>query len=166
MNCARARKALSRRLDGELEPALRARLDEHLAGCAACRETDAAWREAGRLLREEPVRAPPAEVMWADVRRAIRQLPAREETPVPFIGWRLHGAAAIVGALFVMVAAVGLLRLSRGTTEISAQAAPAVEWVESDVADASTMVYEDAEDGVVVIWLMTAEHGGEAPKGS
>ncbi|MCB0946449.1 MAG: zf-HC2 domain-containing protein, partial [Mycobacterium sp.] len=38
MDCDTAREALSARIDGEREPIPGARVDEHLAGCPACRD--------------------------------------------------------------------------------------------------------------------------------
>lgn len=166
MNCEQARKALSRDLDGALDSSAQVRLQAHISTCAACRAAEASWREAGRLLRAQPVEAPPAEVMWSDVRRAIRQLPRRDEPTAPFIGWRLNWAAGIVAALFLLVAAVAVLRLVMPAHPVPSLASSAVEWVESGDPNASTMVYEDADEGVVVIWLMTAEQGAEAPRGS
>ena len=42
VDCVLARESLSARIDGEREPAPAARVDEHLAGCGACR----AWHAA------------------------------------------------------------------------------------------------------------------------
>jgi predicted anti-sigma-YlaC factor YlaD len=49
--CAPYRELLSAELDGELAPAERARLHEHLAGCPACVATRAAWQRLGRSVR-------------------------------------------------------------------------------------------------------------------
>ena len=51
MDCGIAREALSARIDGEREPVPAARVDEHLVGCGACREWQAAAIEQTRLLR-------------------------------------------------------------------------------------------------------------------
>jgi predicted anti-sigma-YlaC factor YlaD len=51
MACDIAREALSARIDGEREPVPAARVDEHLAGCAPCRQWQAAAVEQTRLLR-------------------------------------------------------------------------------------------------------------------
>lgn len=51
MPCEVAREALSARIDGEREPVPAARVDEHLAGCATCRQWRAAAVEQTQLLR-------------------------------------------------------------------------------------------------------------------
>lgn len=51
MDCHTAREALSARIDGEREPIPAARVDEHLAGCQACRQWQADAVEQTQLLR-------------------------------------------------------------------------------------------------------------------
>lgn len=51
MTCDIAREALSARIDGEREPIPAARVDEHLADCAPCREWQSAAVEKTQLLR-------------------------------------------------------------------------------------------------------------------
>ncbi len=51
MDCDIAREALSARIDGEREPIPAARVDEHLAGCEACRDWQAAAVEQTQTLR-------------------------------------------------------------------------------------------------------------------
>lgn len=51
MDCDIAREALSARIDGEREPVPSARVDEHLAGCAPCREWQVAAVEQTQSLR-------------------------------------------------------------------------------------------------------------------
>lgn len=167
MNCRQSENVLMRALDGELPAGERSALEAHLQSCAACRATEQAWREAGSRLRAQSVPTPPAEVMWADVRRAIhQQAPAPGRAP-SLLGWRLGWATAIVAALFVGVLGLGTWRLSRtAAPETLALASPQVEWAEGELPGSSTMVYEDEESGVAVIWLLTAENDMEAPKGS
>jgi hypothetical protein len=66
----------------------------------------------------------------------------------------------------VLVAVLGLSVVRLVTPTSTPAPAHAVEWVEAELPDASTLVYEDEESGVVVIWLMTAESGAAAPKGT
>jgi len=54
------RKLLSAYCGGDLEPAERARLEEHLAGCASCRGELADLQTALRLIRTTPEAEPPA----------------------------------------------------------------------------------------------------------
>ncbi|HOB47951.1 MAG TPA: zf-HC2 domain-containing protein [Mycobacterium sp.] len=51
MDCDTAREALSARIDGEREPIPAARVDEHLTGCAGCRDWYAAAVEQTQLIR-------------------------------------------------------------------------------------------------------------------
>ena len=81
VNCDVAREALSARIDGEREPVPAARVDEHLEGCAECRD----WRDRSaaqadvlrRLARRQPVTAVPD----ASPRPGVSSPPAR-------IGWQ------------------------------------------------------------------------------
>ena len=167
MNCRQSERLLMQALDGELPEGERIALAVHLQSCSGCRATEQAWREAGRLLRAESVPTPPAEVMWADVRREIHQKAPTPEAAPSLLGWRLGWATAIVGALFVGVLGLGAWRLSRPEApDALALAQPQVEWAEGELPGSSTMVYEDEESGVAVIWLLTAENEVEAPKGS
>lgn len=166
MKCKEAQEWMSQALDGELTPSQQARLEQHVAACPDCQAVRALWRQAGDLLRNEPVPVPPAEVMWADVRRAIRQ--AKPE-PAPVLGgWRFTWAAALVGLALLGAGLWGTLMPGRSSLGLRAEsvAEPVVEWAEAELPGTSTMVYEDAENDTVVIWLMTAENGTEAPKGT
>lgn len=76
MDCDVAREALSARVDGEREPIPAARVDEHVAGCAACRQWQAAVIEQTQLIRRlagraqvAAVRTPP-DVATGPARRA------------------------------------------------------------------------------------------------
>lgn len=67
MDCAIAREALSARIDGEREPVPTAQVDEHLSGCAPCRDWQAAAIKQTQSLRRLAGRSqvavvrPPAE---------------------------------------------------------------------------------------------------------
>lgn len=104
--------------------------------------------------------------MWADVRRAIRQ--AKPE-PAPVLGgWRFTWAAALVGLALLGAGLWGTLMPSQSSRGVVAESAaePVVSGRKVNSPGTSTMVYEDAESDTVVIWLMTAENGAEAPKGT
>ena len=96
---------LSAQLDGEDDPAGRALVDEHLAGCAGCRE-------------------------WLDRAAAVNRL-TRTAVPVPDLGDRILGGLPAVAApaadrwrfplataLFVALAAVGAVQLILGLDQI------------------------------------------------
>ncbi len=95
--CERHADALAALVDDVLDPRDRGPLDEHLAGCAACRDLLADLREIGSLAATlEPIE-PPARV-WHDVRRRIA---AEEQAPRPAVGWPRSwslGGAAVAGA--------------------------------------------------------------------
>ena len=165
MNCEQAQELLSQDMDGELDARARVLLDQHVASCAGCQAAVAAWRQAGELLRTEAVVAPPAEVMAADVLRAIR-LAQPEEEP----GWvpaRLKWAGVAVGLFLLGSGIWGMLGTRADLVEVASSApAPMVESAEAELPGASVMVYEDAESDTVVIWLMVADNGEKAPKGT
>ena len=107
--CERHADALAALVDEALDPRDRGPLDEHLAGCAACRDLLADLHEIRSLAATlEPVE-PPARV-WHDVRRRVAAA-EQDETPLRSIGWRhrwslggaaLAGAAAMAGAVLVI----------------------------------------------------------------
>lgn len=166
MKCQKAQEWLSQAMDGELDASSRLKLDQHLASCQTCRSVRTDWERAGVLLRSEVVAAPPAEVLWADVRRAIRVTQPEAEPAVP--GWRLKWASAFVGGLLLVMGVWGALHSARqGETSVArVEQESSVEWAEAELPGTSTMVYEDAENDTVVIWLMAADNAGEAPKGT
>jgi anti-sigma factor RsiW len=99
-------------LDGELDPAEQARLEEHLAGCASCRATRDAFLKLRELLRAESEPAVPADRLAQ--RRALREI-LRDRPPETF--WRrpvtlpAPGLAALVVALVVALGALVIERL-------------------------------------------------------
>ena len=165
MKCEHAQEWLSRDMDGELDARAKAELDQHVAGCAGCQAAVAAWRQAGELLRTEAVAAPPAEVMAADVLRAIRL--AQPEGEPGWMAGRMKWAGMAVGLFLLGAALWGMLGTRMAMVEVAANvAAPMVESAEAELPGASVMVYEDAESDTVVIWLMVADNGEKAPKGT
>src|SRR6185369_82136 len=106
---ARARARAAERLDGPLDPAEAAWLDEHLASCAAIAADYAAQRLELRALRE-PAPVPPRD-LWARTAAALEQESrhgargrARRSSLRPF--------ALLAGALVVAIA-VGTLTSSQ-----------------------------------------------------
>ena len=166
MNCQKARKWLSQALDGELDDRSRVQLEQHVAACPSCQEVRAAWAKTGEMLRSEVVEAPSAEVMWSDVQRALRLAQAEPEQATA--SWRLKWAAAFVGLALLGMGLWGTLHSVRpgnpALPRVDQQ--PTVEWAEAELPGTSTMVYEDAENDTVVIWLMAADNGGDNPKGT
>jgi len=111
MNCDTAREALSARIDGEREPIPAARVDEHLDGCAPCRDWQAAAVEQTRLLRRLAGRSP-----LAAVREPAPARPSRVARPG--VSWRRWALGAVGLVQVGLAAAQGLgaeLGLPHGT---------------------------------------------------
>lgn len=140
--CERHADALAALVEDALDPRAQPLLDEHLAGCAACRDLLADLREIRSLAAAlEPIE-PPARV-WHDVRRRI----AAEDQPLrPRVEWRgwwplggaaAAGAAAIVAAiLFIEPAYLALPPSSDTPAHASRAAAAALEEIEGSHAAA------------------------------
>jgi predicted anti-sigma-YlaC factor YlaD len=105
MACERWREMLSAQLDGEDDPADRARVDEHLAGCAGCRDWLQRAATVNRLTRTGLVADVP------DLSAAIiAALPAAVE------GGRRRLLRA--GPLYVALAVVGAVQLILGLAQV------------------------------------------------
>ena len=128
--CERHADALAALVDDALDPRDRPPLDQHLAGCEACRDLLADLREIRALAAAlEPIE-PPARV-WHGVRGRIA---AEEQAPRPVVGWpgrwslggaALAGAAAMAGAILVVGPADFALPPSSGTPDPASRAAAA-----------------------------------------
>ncbi len=83
MNCAEAESLIAEALAGELGEADRAALEEHLADCPACRQTQAEWQEDDRQLREgfAPWRNASATVAERTIRQLHREQLNSSPTP-------------------------------------------------------------------------------------
>ncbi|MFI7602890.1 zf-HC2 domain-containing protein [Actinoplanes sp. NPDC049681] len=106
MACERWREMLSAQLDGEDDPADRDRVDEHLAGCAGCREWLDRAAAVNRLTRTGAVTDVP------DLSDAI--LAALPPVPPARAPWRVRATAA----LYVALAAVGAVQLILGLNQV------------------------------------------------
>ncbi|MEU4419411.1 zf-HC2 domain-containing protein [Actinoplanes sp. NPDC024001] len=117
MACERWREMLSAQLDGEDDPALRPLVDEHLAGCAGCREWLDRAAAVNRLTRTGPVAAVP------DLSAAIlAALPAEQPRRRRFARIRRLPVAAV---LYVALALVGTVQLILGLTQVGGGASAA-----------------------------------------
>jgi anti-sigma factor RsiW len=108
MRCSQAKKNLTALLDGELDEKSRARIEEHLAGCGACRSEREALERVRHAL--ESVKMPEIESSVSadsilDRARAARR-PSRAGQREDR-GWRLPGIPA--GLRPVAALATGLL---------------------------------------------------------
>src|SRR5262245_7783395 len=100
MNCSQARDRLPGLLYGDLPAAEAAAVEDHLAGCPACRNEHAALRGVRRALDALP--APPVEVDLPRLYRAEADRRARQ-----LRRWR-RAAVALAGAAAVLLLVVGL----------------------------------------------------------
>ena len=102
-----ADELISASLTGDLTEAERTALDQHLAGCPRCRETQAAFREERRLISGMRHQQPPAD-LGARVRTGIEagELPwwQRRSTLVAMVG----SLGAVAAGLLAVVVLSGL----------------------------------------------------------
>ncbi|WP_285689208.1 zf-HC2 domain-containing protein [Actinoplanes sp. NBRC 103695] len=101
MACDRWREMLSAQLDGEDDPADRPRVDEHVAGCAACREWLDQAAAVNRLTRTSLATPVP------DLTAAILAAVPERKPPLLSRAW-----------LFVALAAVGAVQLILGLSQV------------------------------------------------
>ncbi len=161
MNCKKARKWMSREFDDALSDRRIERLNEHLSACADCRAVREQWLKLRSAWRgRPPVEAPPAEALWADVRRAIRHSSAADAPPS--WSWReslgVRQALVAVAAVAVLLGAAMIHLMRRPPADFAAalSTAAVVEYVETELPGAAPMVYQDAETGWTVIWVVEA----------
>ncbi|WP_084599466.1 zf-HC2 domain-containing protein [Actinoplanes subtropicus] len=101
-SCERWREMLSAQLDGEDDPADRPLVDEHLAGCAGCREWLDGAATVNRLTRIGVGVAPD---LSASILAAAEQTPPRRRFP-------------LATALYIALAGVGAVQLILGLDQI------------------------------------------------
>lgn len=169
MNRRKAERWLSRYLDGELDPGRSARLERWLSEDASLRAQADAWRAGGDQLRGLTGVVPDPARGWADVRTALaeeRARPGRKAT-APVFGSPLPWAAAM---LVLLLAAVGLGLWTRhhgeDVTALNVAEPVEVEWAETELPGASTMVFRDEETGLTVIWLVEKDESENGHAGS
>lgn len=169
MNRELAETYISYAVDGELPDRQRAELEAWLAAHPEDRDIAEQWKALGRLARVEAaaVAVPDTELAWHDIRRAIRNAVPEPAAQVSwFFRWRLALAAASVAVIYASVLTFGLMRGSGPAVVAAADNRTQVEWAETDVPGASTMVFQDEETGLAVVWLMTDEPADDAKKNS
>lgn len=161
--CAWAREELSARLDGEASPEDSALLDDHLAGCAACRRHARELEDVRRALRVQPADEVP------DLAPRIMRAVARSEAHPRRLPWRSRVRAATVGAAAAAAVLIGAsLPWGEGPRDVAAASV-----IESDVRaaarnlDAFDARFEITERGwhpLVPEREMTARVRFEAPE--
>ena len=162
MSRAHIEELLSRDLDGGLNSTEREELRRAEAADPSLAALRREWAQIGAALRAGPAAGcPPPEVMWQDVRRAIRVAGADHGGEARRgYGWRLSWAGAALAGALVLFVVMG--RWSPAPTRMMAKAAPRdveVEYVETDLPGASPMVYQDEESGWTIVWVAAAAPG-------
>ena len=106
MKCRSAQKRISEYVDRTLDARRTARLERHLAGCAACREVLRDFRGLAEAAARRPA-AEPGEGVWTKIKARVSaletspaSLPGSAPARRPALGWsapawKLAGAAAV-----------------------------------------------------------------------
>ena len=113
MACERWREMLSAQLDGEDDPADRVRVDEHLTGCAGCRQWLDRAATVNRLTRTGVVADVPD--LSAAILAALPPAPRAAARP-PW--WRI----GLPAALYLALALVGAVQLILGLAQVGGAA--------------------------------------------
>jgi anti-sigma factor RsiW len=100
MNCRSVSRLLSAFQDGELDPALRREVEDHLRGCRACRAEWQGLQELSRRLRLSP---PPAVDPFFPTRvmASLRPGPARKFRLLPAAAYSLVFAAIFIAGFLL-----------------------------------------------------------------
>jgi anti-sigma factor RsiW len=154
MNCREAETLIFAARDGALDDTRRAALALHVAQCPACREVQAELENAATAWRaaDHAAGVPAVEAEWHAIRRRIRGGTASPETATG--AWRLPSWLGIAATLAVVAfAAVFGTRWFR-TDVADPLADPGyVSYVVVHNTSDTTMVYDDAESGWLVVWV-------------
>ncbi len=165
MNGLKAQQLMSLELDGELSARQRLRLERWLARHPEEAHLMKEWEELGARLRNtQSVPRQTPEVAWQDVQRAIRVAEEQETTSEFSVRHWKWGWASACCALLVLVSLSWWIQLPAspdGSGIVLRADRTLVEHVETDIPNAISMVYEDEETGLTVIWILVHENGEE-----
>lgn len=104
MNCKEIDRLLDDYIDGELDPVLEPVVREHLDGCPACSESEAALRRLLKLAGTLPKEADPENDLWDGIRARIEpQQAARPSGRRPMPYWLAVAAVILTGVLAFVV---------------------------------------------------------------
>ncbi|WP_433827980.1 zf-HC2 domain-containing protein [Actinoplanes sp. CA-015351] len=123
MACERWREMLSAQLDGEDDPALRPLVDEHLAGCAGCRDWLDRAAAVNRLTRTALVPSVPdlSDAILAALPPVAPPVPSGKTVPsvktVPFVKKAVR-RLPVATLLYIALALVGTVQLILGLTQV------------------------------------------------
>jgi len=164
MNREKAERWLSMALDGELSERRREKLEAYLAADPSLADLRNEWVSIGdryRAVAAEPAQTP--EAAWQDVRRAIRLQGEQPRGELIAFQHRLKWVGAMAAAFLIITGSWMMWRSPdpAGWGTIAAADRTEVEWVETDLPDAMSMVYEDADTGLTIIWVLVHENGEE-----
>ena len=102
MSCQQTHELIHGYLDGELDLVKSIEIEQHLAGCAACKQTYKGLRGLQAAVRNDAFRfAPPAD-LEKRLRSTVRREDKSEQRPVR-LHWRWLAAATVCGAILVGV---------------------------------------------------------------
>lgn len=168
MKRKKAEQKVSQFLDGELSAGDMEQVQAMLEGDSELRRTEQAWRATRtRLSSLDAPHIQTSEAAWSDVQRSLRSSDGDEQGTWPVFDSRFRWAAASMTGMLLcgmiwlvsnwvsssttLVAELGVAGTMGGIVE--------VEWVEVGLPGATSMVFQDDDMGLTVIWLV--ESNGE-----
>lgn len=144
MRCSKIERLLTPLLDGRLEPALRAQVEQHLETCGHCRQTHALLQAAGQTLAAQGPAEPPGDLAERAVRAAFTAEPAAATDwlgqLVATLRWPAVGTATAA-----ILLAVGLLTSVPNTLSdagVSTESVAAVLTVNDDLVSDEELLSE------------------------
>lgn len=157
---------LSRDLDGALAPEERSVLQAAEAADPALAELRHTWQRCGSELHSSSLPGlPTPEAAWADVQRAIRLAGSEDGRAREISGWRMVWVASSIVLLLAGSFFYGVVRPPEAKVALLAPPTVEVEFVETDLPGASTLVYQDEETGWALVWV-SEDQPGETPRGT
>lgn len=149
MNRKRAMRWISRSIDGDLPAEQDAQLAAYLDKHPDLRAMRDEWATYGDSLRAETIEnAATAAAAWNDVRREMRQSDAGRAVTIPWratLGWATALVVVMLGwATFLPQTASDAVDGGLGSD---------VEMVDTDLSDATVIVYKDSGTDWVIIWV-------------
>lgn len=146
---------MSRLMDGELSPEDADRLHDYLEDHPEAID----WMESSQVLSEsiKSTVETDSRSAWENIRDAIGE-DRENETPPPANTIRFPSLFRMLGAAAAVVLVGSLIwnHLNRSETEITERYAASqsiVEFVDTDIPDASPVVYTDEISGWTVVWV-------------
>lgn len=159
MNCRKARKWICADIDGELSVRRKEQLYNHIRRCPACVRVRDRWLSLGDHLRSQYQAAVPSvDQAWSEISRRLAESSLEEEGIRWFEGihWLRWAVAAGLALLVGLGAWTGYQRLL-----VTSPSSPGtVEWLETSLPGATSVVYEDHHTGLLIIWVMEPNGGG------